>query len=89
MPTYVYQHRTTGEQVERNVPVSERDNCAPDWFRVEVPSRVGAHFNAKDPASADVAAPRGFRQLEQTMPASEIARQTGFSINHIKRVWDM
>lgn len=44
-------------------------------------------FGAPDPTSADVAVPRAFKALEQTKSARDIARKTGFSINHIKRIW--
>lgn len=43
---------------------------------------------AKDPQSAEVAVPRAFRELEQTTPASEIERQSGFKASRIKRAWD-
>lgn len=43
---------------------------------------------AKDPQCAEVAVPRAFRELEQTTPASEIERQSGFKAAKIKRAWD-
>jgi len=48
----------------------------------------GFRGGAKDPTCAEVAVPRAFKQLEQTLPAREIARQSGFSVNHIKKTWD-
>jgi hypothetical protein len=47
------------------------------------------HRGAKDPTSADVAVPRAFRQLEQQHSASRIARDAGWSVDTIKRTWNM
>jgi hypothetical protein len=47
----------------------------------------GIRSGAKDPTSAEVAVPRAFRQLEQTMPAREIERQCGFKVKAIKKTW--
>lgn len=43
----------------------------------------------KSPQCADVAVPRAFKELEQTKSASAIAKQCGFSVNKIKKIWDI
>ncbi len=48
----------------------------------------GFRSGAKDPQSAEVAVPRAFRQLEQTLPSAEIERQSGFTAKKIKQAWD-
>lgn len=48
----------------------------------------GVRRGARDPQSADVAVPRAFRQLEQTLPAREIERQCGFKVKQIKKAWN-
>lgn len=48
----------------------------------------GFRRGAPDPTSAEVAVPRAFRQLEQTVPAREIERQSGFKVKQIKKAWN-
>lgn len=48
----------------------------------------GFRRGAKDPMCAEVAVPRAFRQLEQTLPVREIERQSGFKVKAIKKAWD-
>jgi hypothetical protein len=44
---------------------------------------------AKDETSPDVAVPKAFRQLEEKHSAREIARQAGWSVDTIRRTWQM
>lgn len=89
MPTYEYQDTRTGETVELVRTVAERDNVPNHLKRLTVPRRVAVKFGLLAEIDADNSVPKAFRDLEQTMPAREIARQAGFSIDHIKRVWAM
>ena len=67
---------------QRDVPMSGIDEI------IASGRAPGFHQGAKDPTSAEVAVPRAFRQLEQTMPAREIERQSGHSLRTIKKAWD-
>lgn len=49
----------------------------------------GFRTGAIDPTLPEVAVPRAFRQLEQKDSASKIARDCGFSVKQIKRVWNI
>ena len=42
-----------------------------------------------DPTSPDVAIPRALKELEQTQPAAKIAREAGFSVNTLKKTWNI
>ena len=42
---------------------------------------------AQDPGCADVAVPRAFRELEDTMPRERIERESGYTVKEIKRCW--
>jgi hypothetical protein len=46
-------------------------------------------FNLKtlDPGHPRKAIPRALKQLEQTVPASRISKDAGFSVNRLKKVW--
>jgi len=90
MPIYEYEDVSTGRVQEMLRPVTRRDDCPPNLRRVM--SRTGRPRMNKagdflDPKSADAAIPRALKQMEATLPASEIARQSGFSVNKLKEVW--
>lgn len=91
MPLYEYENLKTGRLVELSRPMRLRDDCPPNLKRVV--SRTGRPRMSKgglpDPSTADQAVPRALRQLENTMPTSEVTRQTGFSAKTLKRVWNM
>lgn len=89
MPLYEYIDETTGRHVEMFMPVGERDCVPTNLKRIQVPGRVGYVTGLTDPTSADRSVPRAFRDLEQTMPAHEISRQSGFTVNQIKQIWGM
>ena len=52
---------------------------------------IAPGFNTKtiDPSLPEKAVPRAFKNLEQTNSASKIARDSGFSVKAIKRIWNM
>lgn len=87
MPLYEYEDLANGGTVELCRPVAGRDDVPGHLRRITVPRRLGVLLGAVAESDADRAVPKAFRELEQTMPAREIARQTGFSVDHIKRVW--
>lgn len=93
--TYVYEN-DAGERLELQRTVAERDNCPRGFRRVMVsparprggpPTHGLFTGGARDPGEADLAVPRAFKELEQTMPADRIAREAGFSVNYIKDAW--
>lgn len=47
----------------------------------------GVAGQALDPGGPDAAIPRALKQLETRHSAREIARQAGWSVNTLKRVW--
>ncbi len=87
MPTYIYENTLTGERIERNVPVAKRDDQPWPLKRIEVPPRVGFITKAIDPGCADASVPRAFREYELTAGASKIVKETGFSVDHIRKTW--
>jgi hypothetical protein len=92
MPIYQYRDTKTGRTVEFQRAVAERDAVDAGLVRITVPERVvcfGLSSDKPEPGSAVDAVPRAFRQLEQTMPAREIVKESGFSVETVKRVWGM
>lgn len=91
MPIYEYENLTTGEIIEAFRPVRRRNVCPPNTVRLM--SRTGKPRVGKeglaDPSTADVAVPRALKQLEETVPADRIERESGFSAKTLKRVWGM
>jgi hypothetical protein len=91
MPIYEYEDLKTGRLVELSRPMRLRDDCPPNLKRVV--SRTGrprmGRDGLADPSHADQAVPRALRELENTMPSSEVERQTGFSAKQMKRIWKM
>lgn len=91
MPTYQYRNRETGDLEERVLPVARRD-CVPAHLeRITVPVRVvtRAGPGLPDPVSAVAAVPKAFREYELSGASPrQIERETGFSREHIRRVWD-
>ena len=49
----------------------------------------GMNLRTVDPTLPEKAVPKAFRDLEQKHGASKIAKEAGFSINQIKRIWNM
>jgi len=88
MPTYLYEEQKTGRTVELFRRIEERDEVPPALRRIQCAPAFRKPGGTPDPTSADVAVPRAFRQLEQTVGAAEIARQSGFSVKKIKSVWN-
>lgn len=89
MPIYEYEDKRTGRRCELARPMRFRDDCPPNLRRVVgcvSRPRIG-RAGLADPSTADVAVPRALKQLEQTMTTSELARQTGFSVKEMKRIW--
>ena len=52
---------------------------------------IAPGFNTKttDPTLPQNSVPRAFKELEQTQSASTIARDSGFSVKKIKKIWNM
>jgi hypothetical protein len=92
MPIYQYYDKNNGEMVEMFREVARRDEVPPNYIRVRIPRSLaifGTSSAPIDPTSAEGSVPRAFRQLEQKTSAREIARESGFSVDEIKRVWSI
>lgn len=85
---YEYEDVNTGRRVECIMKVEERDNMPAPWRRITVPKRVAVVFGLQAETSVDVATPKAFRDLEQTMNYKQIEKESGFSVDHIKRTFD-
>ena len=91
MPIYEYQNTRTGKTIELSRPMRFRDDCPPNLKRVvscTAKPRIG-RGGLPDPTHAAQAVPRALNQLEQTMPTSEVVRQSGFSVKEMKRIWNI
>src|SRR5258706_14018125 len=91
MPIYQFTDLETGKVVDFWLPVERRNDVGPRYKRVEVPPRINYLQGKPSETDADVATPKGFRQLEETIPGGyrTIEKQRGFSAEEIKRVWSM
>lgn len=49
----------------------------------------GVMTNAPDPTCADVAAPRGLKQMEEQMGTSKLQRELGMSARKLKKIWNI
>jgi len=92
MPIYEYEDRATGERVERFAPrplsLRERYNCPPDLMPViSLPGRPKIGRGLPDPADADQAVPRAFKETEQQIGTSETTRLSGFTPKQIRETW--
>lgn len=92
MPVYQYTDKRTGKLVELYRTVELRDNVSANLVRVTVPTRIGIAGTSSsplDPATAAVQVPNAYKQMEEKVPAHEIVRESGFSIDQVKRIWGM
>jgi len=92
VPVYQYFDEEKRRIVEFVRPIAERD-CVPAGLkRIPIPQRIaicGTSSSPIDPTSADSQVPKAFRDLEQKIPAREIVKESGFSIEKVKEVWGM
>ena len=88
MPVYEYVKVSTGAVIEFVVPVADRDQV-PGHKRITVPRRINVVSGAPDPTLPGQAVPRALKELEGTINHREIARQSGFSTEQMKQVWDI
>jgi LysM repeat protein len=49
----------------------------------------GFNTRALDPTLPQVAVPKAFKDLEQKDSASKIARDSGFTVKQIKKIWNI
>lgn len=49
----------------------------------------GVSTKAADPGSPTASVPRALRQMEEKESARRIAKQAGFSVNELKRIWNI
>lgn len=91
MPVYQYENPTTGEVIEELRTIAARDLAPKGFARITVPVRLAIGGTSSTPiceTDAEAAVPRAFRQLEETKSWRAIEKGTGFSRDHIRRVWD-
>lgn len=93
MPTYEYLNTLTGKTVERTCPVAERDNV-PAHLKRQIASVMRDCFgfmgrdSCREPG-VDEGVPKAFRQLEDQQGWRKTCREAGFSVDHIRRTWNM
>jgi hypothetical protein len=85
MPTYQYRNQT-GQIVELQRPVALRDQVEPGLERITAPVSVRV-LGGRDPSEPEQAVPRALRQLEEKMPAREIVREGGYTVDQMKQIW--
>lgn len=86
MPTYQYEDTRTGQLVELQRAVDQRDQVPGHLKRITAPCSVRV-LGGRDPVSPEAAVPKALRQLEEKMPAAEIVRESGFTVEQYKRIW--
>lgn len=92
MPVYQYIDTEHHRTIELIRPVAERDLVPAGLKRITVPQRVaigGTSSSPADPTSCEAQVQRAYRDLEQKMPAREIAKEGGFTVERIKDVWKL
>ncbi|HVX56978.1 MAG TPA: hypothetical protein VHA37_04550 [Candidatus Saccharimonadales bacterium] len=89
MPVYEYLDTRSNRTVELCRPVAERDLVPAGLRRITVPRRIAVMNSITDPHSAEGQVPKAFRQLEAKTSAKEIARETGYTVDQLKKVWAM
>jgi hypothetical protein len=90
MPLYEYENEQTGEKIESFRQVTQRDQAPKAGFR-RVMSRTSCKMGEgiTDPTNADVAAPRGLKEMEQQMGTSKLEREMGMSAKKLKKIWNV
>lgn len=92
MPIYQYRNLRTGKIEDHFRTVAQRDAIPPGLVRITVPLRVGIFGTSSDPIdeqSADYEVPRAYKQLEEKMPAREILKEGGFSVDQVRQTWNI
>lgn len=87
MPLYQYENTRTGETVELSRSVAQRHKVPNHLKLILVAGHGGLNKGTLWEQDADIAVPRALKQLEAQHGASEIARRTGWSINHLQKTW--
>jgi hypothetical protein len=87
MPVYQYHDLRTGLIVERVSTVRNRDKVPQYLRRKTVPQTIDVVGGRTDPTSADGSVPKAFKKLEEKKHHRDIARETGFTTDQIKRIW--
>lgn len=90
MPIYQFTNLRTGKLEEHFRSIERRDCVEPHLKRITVPATIGYanHSGLREPG-ADVSVPAAFRQYEeQGKSVKQIEKETGFSREHIRKVWD-
>lgn len=86
MPVYEYQS-STGEVVELERPISERDNAPSGYTRVDFPSRINVPVGAMDENGMNrEAIRRGYYNQEIKLGSKWRSKH---SVKAIKRAWDL
>lgn len=90
MPLYQYRNCITGKIEEIFKRIADRDDVPGHLTRITVPQTVGyANSSHLREPGADEAVPKAFRQYEeQGASVRQIERETGFSRDHIRKIWN-
>ena len=92
MPVYQYRERGTGRIVELVRPVAYRDKDVPaELERIEVPVALaigGTSSSPVDPRTAVGSVPKALKSLSNN-EVNGMVKESGFSVDKYKRVWDM
>jgi hypothetical protein len=84
MPCYQYQDPETRQIVERILPVDQRDTFP---HRLQVPLRIFARRNIPSPNGLTAGVPAALKNLEEKHGAEAVARESGFSVRALQRIW--
>lgn len=90
MPLYQYENRT-GEVLELQRPVADRDVCPPGFRRVTCPRSVtvfGTSSDRLDPRAAVATVPAAFKELSNNQ-VNGFVKESGFTVDKVKQVWGM
>ena len=88
MPIYEYQNERTGTFEEMFRPIKMRDKVARHLRRVMSRTSYRIGEGKPDPTSADVAAPRGLKEMENQMGTSRLEHELGMSTKQLRKIWN-
>lgn len=86
MPTYEYIDERTEQRVELTVPIARRDSI-PGLRRVFAAPQVAAIGLATDPNDLGAQTRQSLKDMEHRYGAERIAKESGYSVETLKRVW--
>ena len=89
MPTYEYQN-DAGRRIEAFRQVAQRDHAPrPGYHRIISRTSCRIGDGTPDPSSADVAAPRGLKEMESQMGTARLEKEMGMPAKKLKQIWNL